>query len=247
MEISAEKVQLAVKGADAPMAAHLAVPAGAGPWPAVLVIEEIFGVNAHIRDVTERVAREGYVALAPHIHHRAAPELDLPYTEEGMKQGMAVIPKLTAEGLDADLAASLAFLRGRADVKGDRIGIMGFCIGGHVAYYAACTTDVKAAASFYGGGIANFSPGGGAPTVTRTGGIKGRILCLFGADDPMIPMAQVETIKQALAEHQVRHEVVVYPGASHAFFRDVHPASYRAEPAEDAWQRVKQLFREELG
>src|SRR5581483_5926788 len=186
MNIKTEKVKLDVGGQS--MTAYLAHPDDGVARPAVIVIEEIFGVNAHIRDVTERVAREGYVAVAPDVHHRAAPEgFEYPYDADGRKKGMELIPKLTADGFGADLKATLAFLRARKDVRGDRIGCMGFCIGGHLAYLAACTSDVRATASFYGGGIAAFSPGGGAPTVGRTGTIKGKILCLFGGADPMIP------------------------------------------------------------
>jgi carboxymethylenebutenolidase len=246
MSIRTEKVQIPVKGAEKPMPGYLAVPEGAGPFPAVIVIEEIFGVNAHIRDVTERVAREGYVAIAPHIHYRAAYDLELPYNEEGMKRGMALIPHLSVDGMSADLAGTLAFLRARKDVKGDKIGIMGFCIGGHVAYFAAATTDVKAAASFYGGGVATFSPGGGPPTVTKTAGIRGRILCLFGGADPMIPKEQVDTIRSELEKHHIRHEIVVYPEATHAFFRDPDARVFHAPSRDDAWARVKKLFAEEL-
>ena len=246
MSIRTEKVQIPVKGADRPMSGYVAAPEGAGPFPAVIVIEEIFGVNSHIRDVTDRVAREGYVAIAPHIHHRAAPDLELAYDEAGMKRGMELIPKLTADGVSADLDGTIAFLRARKDVRGDKLGIMGFCIGGHVAFLAAATKDIAAAAAFYGGGIASFSPGGGAPTVTKAGGIRGRILCLFGADDSMIPPVQIETIKKELEKQKVRHDVVVYPGAGHAFFRDVDAKSYRKTAADDAWTRVKKLFAEEL-
>src|SRR4051812_32571579 len=149
MSIRTEKVQIPVSGAEKPMPGYVAVPEGAGPFPAVIVIEEIFGVNSHIRDVTERVAREGYVAIAPDVHHRAAPGQELAYDGEGMKKGMELIPKLTAQGIEADLAGTLAFLRARKDVRGDKIGCIGFCIGGHLAYLAAATTDVKATASFY--------------------------------------------------------------------------------------------------
>lgn len=242
-----ERVQIPVKGSDA-MAAYVASPDwSGGPHPAVIVVEEIFGVNSHIRDVVERVAREGYVAIAPDVHHRAWPTgTELQYDEDGYKRGMPVIGKLTADGVSADLAATIAFLRARKDVRGDRLGVIGFCIGGHIAYFAACTTDVRATASFYGGGIASFTPGGGAPTVTRTKDIKGRILCFFGAKDSMIPADQVETIKKELEKNQIRHEVVVYPDAGHAFFRDVDPKAHVKGAAEDAWKRVKALFAEEL-
>jgi carboxymethylenebutenolidase len=245
MAIRTEDVEIAVPGETRPMPAYLAVPDGGGPLPAVLVIEEIFGVNAHIRDVTDRVAKEGYVAIAPDIHHRAAPGQQLEYDDAGRKAGMALIAKLTTDGILADLNATIAFLRARSDVRGDRIGCMGFCIGGHIAYLAACETDVRATASFYGGGIATFGPGGQPPTVTRTAKIRGRILCLFGKNDSMITQTQIETIQQALVQGDVRHEVVVYDNAGHGFFRDVHSA-YVPAAARDAWERVKALFAEEL-
>jgi carboxymethylenebutenolidase len=245
MNIRTEKVKIDVAGAAQPMPAYVALPDGAGPHPAVIVFEEIFGVNSHIRDVTERVAREGYVAIAPDYHHRVAAGLELKYDDEGRKRGMELIPKLTADGMSADIRATLGWLRARKDVRGDRIGCMGFCIGGHVAYFCAATTDVRATASFYGGGIAVFAPGGGTPTVGRSGTIKGKIVCLFGAQDPAIPQTQVETIRKALTDHEIRHEIVIYPQATHGFFCDQR-GSYNAEAAADAWTRVKKLFAEEL-
>jgi carboxymethylenebutenolidase len=246
MTIHTERVEIAVAGK--PMTGYLAAPDTPGPHPAVLVIEEIFGLNAFIREVVERVAKEGYVALAPDIHHRDLPAgKEIAYGEAGMKEGMTLIPKLAFDNIKADLDASLAFLRARKDVVGDRVGCMGFCIGGHVAYIAACATDVKATASFYGGGIASFGPGGGPPTVERSAGIKGRILCLFGGKDPMIPQAQVDKIHDTLKANHIKHEVVVYPEASHAFFCDsTVRGSFVPAAAEDAWVRVKKLFAEEL-
>jgi carboxymethylenebutenolidase len=118
-----------------------------------------------------------------------------------------------------------------------------------MAYLAAATRPVAAAASFYGGGIATFAPPGSdkQKTIDRTGDIKGKIICFFGKEDPMISAVQVEAIKEELVEHKVRHEVVVYDNASHAFFRDPDPRMYRAEAAKDAWERTKRLFKEELG
>jgi carboxymethylenebutenolidase len=244
--VRSEEIELTVDGEK--MTAFLALPEAAGPRPVVLVFQEIFGVNAHIRDVATRIAGEGYVALAPDYHHRAwPPGTVLPYDDEGMKRGMAVIPKLTADGVLADIDACIAFLKTRKEANTDKLGAIGFCIGGHVTYLAAATRPVAAAASFYGGGIATFAPGGGKKTIERTGDIKGKILCLFGKEDPMIPQDQVAAIKKALEENKVRHEVVVYDDASHAFFRDVDPRMHRERAAKDAWERVKRLFKEELG
>ncbi len=246
MSIHAEDVKLEVDGAD--MLAHMAIPDGGGQHPAVIVFEEIFGVNAHIRQVTERVAKEGYVAIAPDYHHRAWPYgTQLPYNTEGMQRGMAVIPKLTVEGLSADIAATIAHLRTRKEANVDRLGAMGFCIGGHAAYFAAATVPLRATPSFFGVGIPTSGLGPPAPTVTRSKDIKGKILCLFGAQDPMIPAAQVEQIERALTEAHVRHEIVTYPDASHAFFCEVRErGSYKEAAAKDAWERVKKLFAAEL-
>jgi carboxymethylenebutenolidase len=228
------------------MGGYLARPEGTAVLPAVIVYMEIFGVNGHIREVTERVAGEGYVALAPDYFHRTGPGIELGYDDAGMAEGMRHLGQLDADQMIADAKGALAFLRARSDVRGDRIGAMGFCIGGHMTYLTACETDVAAAVSFYGGGIAaQRGPGGGASTVSRTPGIRGRLLCLFGAEDGMIPQDQVAAIESALASQGGSHEVVVYPGADHGFFCDQR-ATHHEEAAQDAWSRVKNLFAETL-
>jgi carboxymethylenebutenolidase len=244
MEIASERVTVPVDGGRMP--AYLVRPASGGPHPAVIVWMEIFGVNAHIRDVAERVAREGYVVLAPNFFHRTAPDIEVGYDDAGMAAGLAELHRLKGDQMIADARAALAFLRARPDVRGDCIGAMGFCIGGHMTYLTAAETDVAAAASFYGGGIAApQGPGGGPSPIQRTAKIAGRILCLFGGKDALIPQPQVDAIRQALADAGTRHEVVVYDGADHGFFCDQR-ATYHAASAQDAWERVKRLFAEEL-
>jgi carboxymethylenebutenolidase len=123
---------------------------------------------------------------------------------------------------------------------------MGFCIGGHMTYLTACETDVDAAASFYGGGIvADPGPGGEASTVSRTGKIRGRIVCLMGGQDSLIPAEHVQQIREALESAGTNHEVVVYDAADHGFFCDQR-ATYHEASAKDAWERVKALFSAEL-
>ncbi|MCX5740849.1 MAG: dienelactone hydrolase family protein, partial [Proteobacteria bacterium] len=185
MEITTERVSIPVGGGTMP--GYLACPSTPGPHPAVIVWMEIFGVNAHIRDVTERVAKEGYVALAPNFFHRTAPTIEVGYDEAGMDAGIKEMGALRADQMIADAQAAVAFLRARKDVRGDRIGAMGFCIGGHMTYLTAAETDIVAAASFYGGGIAAPKGPGGQPSpIQRTNKICGRILCLFGGKDHMI-------------------------------------------------------------
>ena len=245
MKVQSERVQIPLSGGGR-MGGHFARPEGGGSHPAVLVFMEIFGVNAHIRDVTERVAGEGYLALAPDYFHRTGPGAEYGYDEAGFGAGMKLLGGLKTDEMVADAKAAIAWLRARKDVRGDRIGCMGFCIGGHMTYLTACETDVRAAASFYGGGIAApQGPGGQPSTIGRTGRIQGRLLALFGGKDAFIPMDQVDAIRDALAQAKTRHEVVVYPDADHGFFCDQR-ATYQEKAAKDAWEKVKRLFREEL-
>jgi carboxymethylenebutenolidase len=246
MDISSERVSISLPGGGT-MGGYLARPKDAGtPRPAVLVFMEIFGVNSHIRDVTERVAREGYVALAPDFFHRTGPGVEYGYDDAGFAGGMKLLGGLKADEMIADAKAAIAYLRKRKEVRGDRIGAMGFCIGGHMTYLTACETDLRAAASFYGGGIAaGKGPGGAASTISRTAKIKGKILCLFGGKDAFIPKSDVEAIRAELARQKVRHEIVVYPDADHGFFCDQR-GTYEKAAAEDSWKRVKKLFEEEL-
>lgn len=246
MEIETERVEIPTAAGGA-MGGRLVRPAGEERRPAVLVYMEIFGVNDHIRGVAERVAREGYVALAPDFFHRTMPGAELAYDDAGFQQGLKAMQALDADEMIQDARDAILFLRARGDVRGERIGAMGFCIGGHMAYLTACETDVAAAAAFYGGGVAaEHGPGGKASTLSRTPKITGKILCLFGAEDSMIPPEQVEAVTNALREADVRHEVKVYDGAGHGFFCDERDA-YHPEAAADAWERAKRLFAEELG
>ncbi|MBW2715129.1 MAG: dienelactone hydrolase family protein [Deltaproteobacteria bacterium] len=245
MDIKTEAIEIPLAGGGA-MGAYLARPDDGDARPAVLVFMEIFGINSHIRDVAERLAREGYVALAPDYFHRTGAGVEYEYNEEGMERGMELHAALQADEMVSDVNAALAWLEAQADVQSDRIGAIGFCIGGHMAYLSACETSVCCAASFYGGGIAApEGPGGAQSTIDRTPKIKGRILCLFGERDGYIPPDQVEAIAAALKDAGVNHETIVYPDADHGFFCDQRD-SHQLAAATDAWERVKALFAAEL-
>jgi carboxymethylenebutenolidase len=244
MAIQKQRVQIPLDGGRS-MGGYLARPEGTDKRPGVIVWMEIFGINSHIRDVVERIAAEGYVALAPDFFHRTGPGVEYGYDNEGMAGGMKLLGQLDADEMISDARAALRYLRGRPDATG-KVGAIGFCIGGHMTYLTACETDVAAAASFYGGGIAAPKGMGGKPsTVGRSAKIKGRILCLFGEKDALIPQSQVDEIRAALEKGGVDHEVVVYPGADHGFFCDQR-ATYQKAAAEDAWRRVKALFEDRL-
>ncbi|GAP99263.1 dienelactone hydrolase family protein [Leptolyngbya sp. NIES-2104] len=204
---------------------------------AMIVIQEIFGVNSHIRSITERFAQEGYVAIAPAIFQRTAPGFEVGYSEDDTKLGRSHKDQTTADQLLSDLRTTIAFLQ----TKGfQEVGAIGFCFGGHVAYLAATLPEVKATASFYGAGIATMTPGGGAPTITRTSEIKGTLYAFFGTQDPLISIEQIDQVEAALEANHIDHKVFRY-SAGHGFFCDQR-SDYHPEAAADAWEQVKALF-----
>lgn len=220
--------------------AYLAYPE-TGIYPGILVIQEIFGVNEHIRDVTRRIAREGYVAIAPAIFQRQAPSFEAGYTPEEVKIGRIYKNQTRAGELIGDLQAAIAYLRTLPQVRAGKVGSIGFCFGGHVAYLGATLPDIGATASFYGAGIANWSPGGGEPTLSRTAEIQGTIYAFFGLEDASIPAEQVDEIEAVLQRYQIDHRIFRYASADHGFFCD-RRASYNREAARDAWNHVLELF-----
>ncbi|WP_416669371.1 dienelactone hydrolase family protein [Egbenema bharatensis] len=235
-----------VPSSDLEIDAYLAEPAAEGTYSAIIVVQEIFGVNAHIRDVTERLAKEGYVVIAPAIYQRIAPGFEAGYTPKDVKLGREYKEQTKVDELRSDIRATLTFLKTRSNVKSNGVGAIGFCFGGHVVYLAATLPDIKATASFYGAGIPTWSPGGNAPTLTYTSEIQGTLYAFFGMEDASIPPDHIEQIEAALTQHHVPHQIFRYEGAEHGFFCDQR-SSYNAEAAADAWEKVKQLFQEVLG
>ena len=220
---------------DGPMQAFQVSPDGQGPLPALVIAQEAFGVNSHIREVCRRFAREGYVALAPDIYHRTGTLLTYAYDDPKRREPFSA---LTNAGIEADVNASLSHLARQKDVDSGRIGIVGYCLGGFIAFLAACRTEVATAVCYYGGGIVNPRPGLKLePLLAEADRIKVPVLCFFGDRDASIPMEEVEAIRNRLGMQPRAHEVVVYPGAEHGFFCDERP-SYHPQAAADAWKRT---------
>ncbi len=241
-EIRTTKVK--IPSSDLQIEAYFATPISEGAFGAVIVIQEIFGVNSHIRDVTERIAKLGYIAIAPAMFERTAPGLDIGYSPEDIQLGVKYMQQTKADEILSDIKATIAYLKTLPNIKADQIGCIGFCFGGHVAYIAATLPDIKATASFYGGGIATSSFGGDAPTVTRTKDISGTIYAFFGTHDSSIPQSQNEQIEAELKKHQINHRVFRYD-AEHGFFCDQR-ASYNPDAAADAWEHVVELLKNHL-
>ncbi|MBW4555711.1 MAG: dienelactone hydrolase family protein [Trichormus sp. ATA11-4-KO1] len=223
------------------VSAYLAQPQASGSYPGVVVLQEIFGINDHIREVTERIAKLGYVTIAPALFQRQAPGFATGYTPEDIEIGRGYAMQTQASELLNDIQLAIDYLKSLPQVNKDGFGCIGFCFGGHVAYLAATLPDIKATASFYGAGITTRTPGGGAPTVTRTPEIKGTLYAFFGMADASIPVEQVDEIAAELEKYNISHHVFRYDGADHGFFCD-RRGSYNPKAAADAWEQVKQLF-----
>lgn len=223
--------------------AYLAQPSEEGSYPPVVVLQEIFGVNSHIRDVTERIAKEGYLAIAPALFQRVAPGFETGYTTEDIEVGRQYAQHTKASELLSDIQKAVDYLKTLPNVKQNGFGCIGFCFGGHVAYLASTLPDIKATASFYGAGITTRTPGGGNPTITLTPDIKGTLYTFFGMEDASIPVEQVDQIEAELEKYNIPHRVFRYDGADHGFFCDQR-ASYNSIAAADAWEQVKQLFKQ---
>lgn len=211
--------------------------------PAVIVIQEIFGVNNHIKDVTRRIAKEGYIAIAPAIYQRQAPNFSSGYTPEGIEIGRKYKDNTKAEELLSDIQATINYLYQLPNIKKTGVATIGFCFGGHVVYLAATLSEIKATASFYGAGITNWCPNENFATIAKTKDIKGKINCFFGLKDASIPITQVDYIENELQLFNIPHQIFRYPDADHGFFCDAR-ASYHQESAQDAWEKVLELFKE---
>ena len=216
------------------MPALLARPEG-GPGAAVLVIQEAFGLNNHIRDVARRVAAEGYVALAPDLYWRGGKGRTVAYDDLG--EAIRIMQTLKDPEIVTDVGNAIAYLEKQASVRADRIGITGFCMGGRVSYLAACELPdkIRAAVPFYGGGI----------PIEKTPKLKAPVLAFFGEKDGFIPLSFVEQLRTEAEKQKKQVEIVVYPGADHGFFCNER-SSYNPAAAADAWERLKKFFATHL-
>jgi carboxymethylenebutenolidase len=228
VEIRSEYVELNVSDGTS-MRAWTARPVGTGAHPGLLVFQEAFGVNAHIRDVTERFAREGYVAVAPELFHRTAPGFQGRYDDFP-----SVVPHMRAmtnESMEADQRAAHEWLRANV-AKDARVGAVGFCMGGRASFLAGLTLPLACAISFYGGGIA---PGPNGPgLLERVAEMKCPMLLFWGGQDKHIQPEQILAVTDALRAAGKNFVNVEISDADHGFFCDAR-ASYSPTAAALAW------------
>jgi len=213
------------------------------PIGAVIVIQEAFGVNDYIRDVTRRFAAAGYHAVAPTMFHRAGGGT-APYDD--FSKVMPLFRGVTDDGIVADVDATVGHLRA-AGFDDAQIGIVGFCFGGRVTFLVATRRTLGAAVGFYGGGIVTQRMPFFQPLIGDTARLATPWLGLFGDADAGIPIADVEQLRETLArEATVDHEIVRYAGAEHGFHCDRRP-SYQEAAATDGWKRTLAWLGRHLG
>ena len=238
MDVTNSTVQL--NTSDGKMEAYVAQPKDGGTYPGIVVVQEAFGVNSHIKKVTERIAAEGFVAVAPDIFHRETERI-IPYSE--MPKAIATMQRVVDSKAMEDVGAAIAHLKSQSNVKSGSIGVIGFCMGGRLTYLAAAhhNKDVKCAVPFYGGGI----PMGNPSPLSRTGEIKCPMYLFFGAKDPLIPLDQVNQIKAELTAKKIPFQMEIYPEPGHGFFCDDR-GGYHEASAKDAWEKTKAFFAQHL-
>jgi carboxymethylenebutenolidase len=216
------------------MPALLAWPQdGAGPWPVAVVLGELFGLTDVQRDAAERVARLGYVAIAPHLLHRHAPG-PLPEDDDGRARGLALIDELTRLELLSDVRDALDAARAhpQADPAMAPVAV-GLSFGGHVAVLAASRLRLRACVALYAGWLAGTTIAPSRPEPTGSLPLSGPLLVLAGDADPMVPASDLEALRRWHPEA----EVVTYPGVGHRFASVGRPG-YDADAAADAWSRI---------
>jgi carboxymethylenebutenolidase len=225
---------------DGPMTVYEARPEGDARG-AVIVIQEAFGVNEHIEDVTRRFAGAGYHAVAPALFHRSGGGT-APYDD--FAKVLPLYEGLDDAGILVDLDTTLEHLR-RSGWDAGHVGIVGFCFGGRVTFLAALRRELGAAVGFYGGGIVTQRFPQFPPLVDESDGLRAPWLGLFGDLDQSIPVEDVEQLRVTLDKASVATEIVRYPDAGHGFHCDQRDA-YHAESAEDAWRRTLDWFDRHL-
>ena len=197
------------------------------------MIQEAFGVNAHIRDVADRFAREGFTAIAPELYHRTAPGFDGPY--DNFAAAMPHYQALTQTGLAADLTAAHAWLSERGGVAEGNSAAIGFCLGGRAAFFAASFLPLKAAVSFYGAGIA-------PALLDAIPKISAPLLLVWGGQDKHIPPEQIAAVTGALRAAGKSFINAEFSEADHGFFCDARPA-FHAPSAAPAWALALQFLK----
>lgn len=226
-----------ITGPDGSFDAYVAVP-DSGSGPGLLIIQEIFGVNAYIKSVCERVAAMGYVALAPDMFWRQEPgfTVEPEQGEEGMNAAFAKMGAFDFETVGPDVGAAMSHLRGLGEST-EGTGVMGFCFGGTLTYLTAALLEPTCAVSYYGSGVAG--------SLDQADGVTCPIMFHFGSDDPYLPSEDATAVAERFADVATA-QVLVQPGAGHAFDNSHNPMFSNPTAAAAAWESTSAFLAEHL-
>jgi carboxymethylenebutenolidase len=236
--LEAGEVKIPVTDGEIP--AYRALPDNGGPFPVILVVQEIFGVHEHIKDICRRLAKLGYLAIAPELYARQGDVSKLTNIQELFSK---VVSKVPDKQVMSDLDATVAWAKatGKGDVA--KLAITGYCWGGRIVWlYSAHNPDLKAGVAWYGRLVGDADELHPKHPIDVVAAIKAPILGLYGEADTGIPVASVEKMRAALKEAGKTAEIVLYPDTPHAFFADYRP-SYRKEKAEEGWKLMLDWFK----
>lgn len=236
--VEAGEVKIPAKGGDMP--AYRAMPASGGPFSTILVVQEIFGVHEHIKDICRRLAKLGFFAVAPELYARQGDVSKLTDIQEIISKVVSKVPD--AQVMD-DLDATVAWAKktGKADTS--RLGITGFCWGGRIVWlYSAHSKDVKAGVAWYGRLVGKATDLQPRYPIDLAKELKCPVLGLYGGADQGIPVETVEQMRKATKDAGKPSEIIVYPETPHGFYADYRP-SYRKDKAEDGWKKMLEWFK----
>ena len=228
-----ERVTLTVSD-ETQMAAYVARPDDREVHPGIIVLQEAFGVNSHIRKVSERLAEQGYVAIAPELFHRTAPGFEGSYTD--FPSVMPHMRAMTVAGAEADLRATFSWLRTQKSVRQECISSVGFCMGGRISFLANSILPLHAAVSYYGGGIA-------PELVGRAASLHAPMLLIWGLLDKHIGAEQRKAVTDALDAAKKPYTNVEFSNADHGFFCDER-AAYQAQAARQSWALLVEFLKQ---
>jgi carboxymethylenebutenolidase len=247
MLVTTETVDVKVGSSDRPMRMLVTAPKAEGRYPAVLVHSDIFQITGTQKRISTRLAGYGFVVATPEIYNRLEPAgTAFAFDDDGRTRGLANAQKTSVADFDADCRAALDWLRAHPRASGARLGAMGFCIGGHLAFRAALQPDVRGTVCFYPTGLHDGRLGrdADAGTLARASEITGELLLVFGTADPHVPEDARATIAEALALAGTSFATRLF-AAEHAFMRDEGPR-YDPEATDRAWDEAIAFLRRTL-
>lgn len=231
--------EVKIKVADGEIPGYRAMPAAPGVYPTVLVVQEIFGVHEHIKDICRRFAKAGYFAVAPELYARQGDVSNLSSIDE-IRPIVASVPDAQVM---SDLDATVAWARASGAADTTKLGVTGFCWGGRIVWlYAAHNPDLKAGVAWYGRLVGNPTELQPKNPIDLVSDLKAPVLGLYASNDGGIPQASVDQMKAALKAADKPSDIIVYPDSQHGFHADYRP-TYKADAAQDGWEKLLGFFK----